>query len=140
MGEAHSEELAGLSEKWLLKVVLVHVSLPNAQSHQHLTCVVHCTPVGEEEGWGQRRGREEGKRGGEERRGREEGKRGGEERRGGERRGGELGKCNAMYMYMHNCTCTPNCTLLINVVTHACKYTYMYIHTMYMYMYLYTRF
>ena len=118
MSEAHSEELAGLSEKWLLKVVLVHVSLPNAQSHQHLTCVVHCTPVGEEEeGWGQRTGREEGERGGGgggggggreegagggggegERRGEE---RGGGERGGGERGRGELGKCNAMYTHVH---------------------------------------
>lgn len=40
---SYSEKLSGFSKKWFFKIILIDISLSYPQSHQHLTCVVHCT-------------------------------------------------------------------------------------------------
>ena len=39
---SYSEKLSGFSEKWFFKIILIDIPLSYPQSHQHLTCVVHC--------------------------------------------------------------------------------------------------
>ena len=38
-------EFSGLLEERVLEIIFIDISLTNPQSHQHLTCVVHCSSV-----------------------------------------------------------------------------------------------